>query len=160
ERRRDERQTFQRAGHDDQRVALAGLLLRLRDPIAITLAVAELQRIERLEIRGELVARARIEKHLEPLARADSQMVVALRADVQIALQLRAIQLRRAARALHPQAFGYRALALLGTDAGRHQLVEPAHGGCGAAQGSGMIAESGCATTGRPSRPSVRQRET
>src|SRR5690606_27834369 len=64
---------------------------------------------------------------VEPLARADPKVMAALRADEQVALELGPVELSRAARALDPQAFRHRAPPLLGVDAGRHQLVGPAH---------------------------------
>src|SRR5688572_5415215 len=138
---RDNGHALQRAGHDDDRVALVGVALNLVQPFAIALRVLEAQRVERLEIRRELVARLGIEEHLEALARADPQMVAALGADVQVAIELGAIELCRAARALDPQPFGHRVLALLGADPGWHQLVEPAHT---AAIDGGSAANAGC----------------
>ena len=127
ERGRHDGHALQRSGHDDERVALVGLALCLVQSFAITLRVLESQRVERLEIRRELVARLGIEEHLEPLASADPQMVAALRAHVQIAIELGAIELCGASGALDPEPFGHRMLALLGADPGRHQLIEPTH---------------------------------
>src|SRR6185503_148534 len=123
---RDDWHALQRAGHDDERVALVGVALHLVQPLAITLRVFEAQRIERLQVRRELIARLGVETHLEALARADPQVVAAFRADVQIAVELRAIQLCGAAQAFDPEPFGHRVLALLGANPGGHQFVEPA----------------------------------
>src|SRR5690606_6242371 len=127
ERRGDDRNALQRPGHDDQRVALVRLLLRLAQAVAIALRILELQRILRLEIGSDLLARLGIEKPLEPLARADAQVMVALRTDEEVALELGPIELSGAARAFDPQALRDRAASFLGLDAGGHQLVEPAH---------------------------------
>jgi hypothetical protein len=128
ERRGDDGHALQRAGHDDQRVALVGVALDLVQSLAIALRVLEAQRVERLEVRGELVTGLGIEEHLETLARADPKMMAALRANMQIAMQLGAIELCGAARALDPEPFGHRVLALLGPNPGWHQLIEPTHG--------------------------------
>ena len=142
---------LQRSGHDDERVALVGLALRLVQSLAITLRVLEAQRVERLEIRRELVAGLGIEKHLEALARADPQMVAALRADVEIAIELGAIELGGASGALDPEALGHRMLALLGADPGRHQFIEPTHTRASCRETPRIIAESsGCRITARP----------
>src|SRR5690606_3538647 len=74
-----------------------------------------------------LLGRIGVEEPAEPLAGADPKVMVALRANEEIALELGAVELSGTARALHPQAFRHRAPPLLGVDAGRHQLVEPAH---------------------------------
>ena len=88
-----DRHALQRSGHDNERVALVGVALRLVQPFAVTFRVFETQRIERLEIPRELVAGVGIEEHLETLARADPQMVVAFRADMEIAMELGAVEL-------------------------------------------------------------------
>jgi hypothetical protein len=69
---RYDRHTLERAGHDDERVALVGLPLGLIDPFSIAFAVLETLWILRLQIRGQLVAGFRIEKHLQALACADA----------------------------------------------------------------------------------------
>src|SRR5690606_39007462 len=95
----------------------------------------------------DLFAGLGIQKPFEPLTRADSKVMVALRAHVQVALELGPIELTGAARALDPQAFRHRAPTLLGVDAGRHQLVEPAHissssrAPCAPRRGRAMIAQ-------------------
>src|SRR5690606_26035573 len=103
--------------------------------------VLELQRIDRLDVRTDFLGGIGIEEPAEPLARADPKMVVALRANEQIPLELGAVELRRTALALDPQAFRHRAPPLLGVDAGRHQLVEPAH----LRSSSRICAFAGCA---------------
>src|SRR5690606_4237578 len=107
--------------------ALVRVLLRLVEAIAVTLRILELQRIQRLDVRADLLSRVGIEEPFEPLARTDPKVVIALRTDVEITLELRTVELTGAAGALHPQAFRHRAPPLLGVDTGRHQLVEPAH---------------------------------
>ena len=53
----DDRQPVQRAGEHDQRIALAGRLLGLRQAVAVALAVAELQRILRRDVGADLLDR-------------------------------------------------------------------------------------------------------
>src|SRR5690606_30895276 len=127
ERGRDERLPLQRAAHDDERVALAGLALCARQAVLVALRIFELERIERLEVRRDLLPRLRIEKELEALACREPQVMAAGRAHVQVALELGAIELSAAAGALDPQSFGNGMPPLLGADARRHQFVEPAH---------------------------------
>src|SRR5690606_26404686 len=117
ERRRDDRDALQRSGHHDQRVALVGVFLRLREALAVALRVLEFQRIERLDVRADLLGRIGVEEPAEPLAGADPKVMVALRANEEIALELGAVELSGTARALHPQAFRHRAPPLLGVDA-------------------------------------------
>ncbi len=89
---------MQRAGQHDQCIRLPGRLLGLGEPIAVALAVAELQRILRGNAGADLLDRARIEEALEPLARAHAHVVAALGAHVQIAFQLGAVEHRIAGR--------------------------------------------------------------
>src|SRR5688572_18791206 len=153
ERRGDDRHALQRPGHDDERVALVGVALDLVQPLAIALRVLEAQRIERLEIRRELVPRLGVEEHFEALARADPQVMAALRANVQVAIELGAIELCGAAGALDPEPFGHRVLALLGADPGWHQLIEPAHT---TAMDGGSAANAGCNLRSRlPDTPGI-----
>ena len=49
------RQAVQRARHHDQRVALAGVLLRLHEAVLVALAVLELERILGLDLGGDLL---------------------------------------------------------------------------------------------------------
>src|SRR5690606_5429278 len=119
----------QHAGHRDQRVLLAGFLLRLREPVAIALAVTEPERVERLEPRRDLLLGIGIEEPVEALACADAHVVLAFRAHVEVALELGAVELRVAVRTLDPDALRHGARALLRLDARGHQLFEPAHAG-------------------------------
>jgi hypothetical protein len=136
ERARHDRQAVQRAGHHDQSILLLRALLSLQHTIAILLGVAELERILGLDALAQLFGRFRVQEVFEPLARADAHVIAALRADVQVALQLGPVQDRVASRALHPQAFRYRARTPLGLDPRRHDFFEPGHGGIVGSGGS------------------------
>ena len=122
-------QPFERAGDRDQRVALAGGLLRRGEAIAVTLAVAKLERIFGRDLGADLHLLAFVEETRQPLAAADAHVVAALRADVEIALELGAVQHGIAGRTLDPQALGYRTRAALGLDPRRHDFLEPGHVG-------------------------------
>src|SRR5207248_6530780 len=109
-------------------------LLRLDEPVAVALAVAELERILRRDASADFRARARVEKALQAVARPHAHVMAALGTHIQVALQLGAVQDRIARRALDPQALRDRARAPLGLDAGGHDLVEPGHSGAAARQ--------------------------
>ena len=128
ERDGDQRIRLQRAAHRDQRILLAGLLLRGGDAIAVLLGVAEFQRIGRLQRGEQLLAAVFVEKRRQARARAHRVMVRAFRTHHQIALELRAIQHRAAAVALFPQTFGHLAFRRrLRALARRHQFLQPVH---------------------------------
>ena len=55
--------------HHDERIALAGLLLRLDEAVLVALRVLELERILRLDLGGDLLGGTGIEKLQQPLAR-------------------------------------------------------------------------------------------
>src|SRR6266404_4142041 len=124
-----DRQRVQGAGQHYQGITLAGRFLRLGEPLAVALAVAELERILRRDGGADFRARARVEKALQPFARTHAHVMAALRTDIQVALQLGAVQDRIARRALYPQALRDRARAPFGLDAGGHDLLEPGHWG-------------------------------
>src|SRR3981081_3998469 len=71
ERARDQIQASQFSGHHDQRVALAGLLLRLREAALVALRIFELERVLRLTLGGQFGGRSGIEKLYQPLAAVD-----------------------------------------------------------------------------------------
>src|SRR6266404_5347196 len=123
----DHIQAGQFSRHHDQRVAFAGLLLGLGEPVLVALRILEFERVLRLNLGGKLGGGSGIEKLREPLAAVDPHMVAALRAYVQIALDLRAIQNGIAGGALGPQAFRHRARATLGFDTRRDNSLEPGH---------------------------------
>ena len=103
---------LQLALHRDQRVALAGGLLRGLDAVGILLLVLELQHVGRAEGRRRFPrGAAGIEEAWQPHARADRHVVAALGADLEVFLELGPVQHRAAAVALFPQALGHAALA-------------------------------------------------
>src|SRR5581483_393266 len=118
-----------RALHHHQRIALGGLLLRLRQALGIAPRILELERIERQHLGADLEAPVGIEQRIEARPCAEALVVAALRADVQVLLEVRAVEHRIAGRALGPQALGD-ALASAGAgalDLGGQQLLQPAH---------------------------------
>jgi hypothetical protein len=128
ERAGDDRLAEQGAARRDQGVFLAGLFLRLRQPVAVLLAVSESQRILRLQVGRDLLLRIGIEEPVEPRSSTDAHVMLALGADVEVALKLRPVELRIAFRAFDPDALRDGARALLRLDARGHQFLEPAHG--------------------------------
>ncbi len=120
-------QAGQFSRHHDQRVAFAGLLLRLSEPVLVALRILEFERILRLDLGGKLGGRPGVEKFRQALAAVDPHVVAALGADVQIAFDLRAVQHGIAGRTLGPQTFGHRARAALGFDARWDDSLEPGH---------------------------------
>ena len=128
ERAGDQRLGLEQAAHRDQRILLAGLLLRGDDAILVLFRIAEFQRIDRFEFGKQFLAAVLVEERRQTLARADRVVMAALRTHFKIALQLRPIQHRAAAFAFFPQAFRHLALGrALGADARRHQFLQPAH---------------------------------
>ena len=123
----DDGQAFERAGEGDQRVAFAGGLLRRREPVAVTLAVAKLERILGRYVGADFHLLAFVEKAHQALTAADAHVMAALRADIEISLELGAIQHRVAGRTLDPQTLGHRTRAALGLDARGHDFFEPGH---------------------------------
>src|SRR6185295_891403 len=123
----DDRQRLERAGDRDQRVALTRGLLRGREPVAVPLAVAELERILRRNLGADLFLVALVEETREALASADAHVMAAFRTDIEIALELGAIQHGVTGGALDPQSFRHRARAALGLDPRRHDFFEPRH---------------------------------
>ena len=106
ERAGDDLEPFERTGDRDERITLAGGLLRRRETIAITLAVAKLERIFGRHFGADLHLPAFVEETRQPFAAADAHVMAALRADVEIALELGAVQHRIAGRTLDPQPLG------------------------------------------------------
>src|SRR5690606_25771046 len=128
ERTGDHRHFLQPALHHNQRVLLAGRLLRGNDAIPVFLAVTELERVHRTDRGADFLAALRIKEHLQPLARAYAHVVTAFRADMQVPLHFSAIEHGIAGVAFGPHAFRH-AAALLGRgiDAGGYKLSEPVH---------------------------------
>src|SRR5690606_33904622 len=129
---RHHRHALERAAHDNQGVILAGLFLGLSQAILVTLAVAETQDVDWLDLRPDLAPAAAVQKGLQTPPGADAQVVIALGTDLQIALQLWPVQHGIAGSAFGPQAFRHVAadpapLPRFGADARRHQFFEPAH---------------------------------
>ena len=124
---RDDLDGFERAAHDDDRIALADGLLRRGESVAITLAVTEPQWVLGRDVGADLDRTVGIQELGQALACADAHVVCALRADLQVALDLRPVEHRIAGRALHPQAFGHGPGAPFGLDPRRDDLLEPGH---------------------------------
>ena len=74
------------------------------------LQVLELERIHRLQIRCQLLARLRIQENIQPAPRLDTIVVVALGADLQVPLQLSPIEDSITARTFGPEPLRHRAL--------------------------------------------------
>ncbi|KAG1538124.1 hypothetical protein G6F50_014721 [Rhizopus delemar] len=132
ERRSRQRTPLEQAAHGDQRVVLAGVLLRDLDALAVFLLVLELEQVGRPQARTDLGGAVGVEQRRQPRARTDRHVMAALRADLQVLFQLRTVQRAAAVAALFPQALGDAALlagGVVGADAGRHQLAEPTHAG-------------------------------
>ena len=129
ERAGDDLQPFERTGDRDQRIALTGGLLRRRETIAVTLAVAKLERIFGRHFGADLHLFALIEETRQPFAAADAHVMAALRTDIEIALELGAVQHCVAGRTLDPQSLGNRTRAALGLDPRGHDFLEPRHVG-------------------------------
>ena len=72
------------------------------EPVAITLAVAKLQRILGRYLGADFHLLAFVEKTPQPFASADAHVMAAFWTDVEIALELGAIQHGVAGRALDP----------------------------------------------------------
>jgi hypothetical protein len=114
--------------HHDQRVFLAGLLLRGTEPLFVLFAVLELEGIAGLQVGGDLFATFGVEKHIEPAARPDAVVMVALGQTSRLRSISGAVKHGVAARTFRPQALGHGLLvAALGTDAAGHQFFEPTH---------------------------------
>jgi hypothetical protein len=69
ERAGDDRLRLQRAAHRHERVLLACLLLRGDEAILVLLGVAELERVDRFQIREQFLRAAGVEERVEPSAR-------------------------------------------------------------------------------------------
>ena len=95
--------------HRDQRVTLAGGLLRGLDAVGVLLLVLELEHVDRAELGGDLDGAAGVEQRGQAHARPDRHVEAALRADLEVFLELRAVQHGAAAVALLPQAFRHAA---------------------------------------------------
>ena len=128
ERGGDQFETLQGPGHDDQRVALTGGLLRDQQPVLVTLGIAELERVLGLDATGDLDAGGGVQEASQPFTGTDAHVVAALRADHQVALELGAVEHRVASLALDPKALGNRPRPALGLDSRRHDLFKPGHG--------------------------------
>ena len=115
----------QLARHDDQRIALARLLLRLNDAVAVTLGILEFQGILGFHLGGNLPVCPRIQEFQQAFAPADAHVMTALGTDVEIALDFGAVQDGIARRALGPKPLGHRACTALGLDARRDDAFEP-----------------------------------
>ena len=115
------------SGHDDDRVALAGLLLSLHQPVFVALGILEFERILGLDLGRNLGGGPGIEKFHDALAAVDAHVMAALRTDIQIALDLGFVQHGIAGRTLGPQAFGHRAGTALGFDPRRNDSLKPGH---------------------------------
>jgi hypothetical protein len=122
------RQGFHGARDRNERITLAGGFLRRGQPVAITLAVAELQRIFGRNLGTDLFLADLIEKTSQPFAAADAHVMAALRADIEIAFELGTVQHRVAGRTLDPQTLWDRTRAALGLDTRGHDFLEPRHG--------------------------------
>ncbi|MNG85530.1 hypothetical protein D3C79_442900 [compost metagenome] len=120
----DDRHAHQGAAHGDQRVLLAGLLLRSSEAVLVLLAIAEFQAVDRLQVGTQFGTAFGVEEDVDARTCADAHVVVALGADIQGLFQLRTIQHGLAGRALVPQAFRHRALLHLGTHDRRDQFVD------------------------------------
>src|SRR5690606_18748333 len=120
---------MQQAAHGDQRILFADVLLSGDQAVLVLLAVAETQRIIRLQPRRDLNATADIKEGLQARAGADRPVMVALRADIQVAFQLRQVERGAAPFAFLPHAFLYAAPRTvgLGADTGRHEFRQPVH---------------------------------
>jgi hypothetical protein len=107
------------SGH--QRILLAGLFLRSRNPVAISLAVAETKRVDWLEVARDLAAFAFVQELFYALPGVHRHMVPALRADLHVPFKLRSIKHRGTGHTFGPKTFGNIALvSTLGTYARRH----------------------------------------
>ena len=127
ERDRDELEARERPRHHHERIALAGLLLRLDETVLVALRVFELERILRLDLGGEFLGGPGIEELQQPVARIDAHVMAAFGADVEVALDLRPIQHGIARRAFDPQTLGHGTRAALGFDARGNDSLEPSH---------------------------------
>ncbi len=103
------RHAQQLAADGDQGILLTRLLLRSAQAVLVLLAVAELETVNRLQVRAQLVTAVGIQEDVDTRARADTHVMVALGANVQGLFQLRAVQHRVAGRAFVPQTFRNRA---------------------------------------------------
>jgi hypothetical protein len=74
ERANRDRHALEGTAHGDQRVLLAGLLLRTSQAILVLLAVAELQAINRLQVGADLLTTIGIEEQVDASARAPIRM--------------------------------------------------------------------------------------
>jgi len=115
------------ARHHDERVAFAGLFLRLHEAIAVTLRILEFQRIFGFDLGGNFLVRAGIQEFQQPLPAADAHVMAAFGADVEVALDLRAVEHGIARRTLGPKPFGHRARTALGLDTRRDDSLKPGH---------------------------------
>jgi len=121
----DQRHIVDRAPRVDQCVMIARRQSRRLDPVGITLAVAEFQRIF-LHMRGRQQDEAGVQYMLEPLRRADTAMMAATRAHGQIFFPFLDEDHLRTGWAFVPQRFG--GLFLLGDEGdGLADAVDPAH---------------------------------
>src|SRR5581483_2272729 len=138
--------------HDEQRVGLGGLLLRLRQSLGVALGVAELERVDRQHFRADLEAAVRVEQRVQARARAEALVVAALGANVQVLFQVGAVEHRVAGLTLGPQALGHGLALRAGgaLDLGRQQLLQPAHASSAFLMGARKFFTRATACAGSP----------
>jgi hypothetical protein len=143
-----------RAGHDQQRVLLARIFLRLQQAVTILLGIAEFEGIFRLDAVGQIDHALGVQEALQALTGPDPHVMAALGTHVQIALQLGAIEHRVAGCAFDPQPLRHRARPALGLDPRGHDFFEPGHWRLMLKSGKRIYTRSGCrgqaAGRGRP----------
>ena len=110
--------------HDD-RIRRADAVLGVAQPVAVLLAVAELQRVRRAQVRVELDVLLVVEEHPQPLGRRQPEVEAALRADLEVARELLVVEDLAAAVALDPEPFRDLALPPLPDLLGRAIFLEP-----------------------------------
>lgn len=123
----DDGHALEFARHDNNRLTLTRILLRLIQALTILAAVTEFKWILGLQPSAEIGTRPIIEKHVQPRASMQPLMRKSLGTDLQCSFHLRAVEYRAAILALGLDPFGYRPLVGSVADPRRHDLFQPAH---------------------------------
>jgi hypothetical protein len=112
---------------NEQGVLLSRLALAFLEPVAVTLAVAKPQRIERYGRCLHLVVLAPIEQQFEPLTDRNTQVMAAVRADPKVFLQFPVKDHLAAFRAFLPEIVGNIGLVDQRPDLGADEIGNPVH---------------------------------
>ena len=95
---------MQATGHNDQRIALTGYLLRIAKSISLAFSILKFEPVKRLHICGKLFTPTFVEKNIEPAPCVDAHVMLAFGANIKILFQLRPVEYCITPHAFFPQA--------------------------------------------------------